>query len=494
MSGVSKNLIFIIGGPVVGLVAYMVFQQLQPDAQVSKMAGITLWMAVWWISEAVPLAITALLPVFLFPLFGIMGTKALSPSYMNQILFLFIGGFIIAFAMEKWNLHKRIALKIILLIGNDVNRILLGMMVASWFLSMWISNTATTMMLLPTALAVIQKLKDYIPTQDAQRKFSIGVLLGIAYAASIGGTATLIGTPPNLIFISQYQTSFPEQETISFMQWFLFGLPASCVLLGGAYLLLKRWYCPKDVALKSEIRLFEQEYASLGRMSFEEKVVAFDFIVLALLWFFRKDLNLGLFTLPGWDRLVEQPQYFTDSTVAVFMAVLLFLIPSRQKPGEKIISWQKVKELPYDIILLFGGGFALAKGFTESGLSVWLSGQLDGIVHLSPLLIIACICFFMTFLTEITSNMATTQLMLPVLVALSAATGIDPLLLMLPATFSASMAFMLPVATAPNAIIFGSHQLQIADMARTGLVLNLICIGLMTLLMFTLGRWVFGIG
>lgn len=461
------------------------------EAGVSKMAGITAWIALWWIFEAIPLPITALLPVFLFPAFGIMGTKAVAPLYMNHVMFLFIGGFIIAFAMERWNLHKRIALKIVLLIGEDLDKILLGMMVASYFLSMWISNTATTMMMIPTTLAVVSKMDEVVKSELLRHKLATGMLLAIAYAASIGGTATLVGTPPNLIFLSHFSEIFPNETPISFLQWFMLGLPISFLLLIVTFFVLKILYLKGTGHLRenqSHRKIFEEEYAKLGKIGFEEKVVLATFIGMALLWFTRADLSLGDFTIKGWSNLFSVPAFVTDGTVAVFMAVILFVIPSKKQKGEMIIRWEDVKRLPYGIILLFGGGFALAKGFVESGLTEWLGAQLSLVGVLPLMLVVVIICTFMTFVTEITSNMATTQLMMPILAAIAISTGFSPLMLMIPATFSASCAFMLPVATAPNMIVFGSERIKIQEMVSTGITLNLVGIIIISAMMLLLGE------
>lgn len=489
------KLLAILSGPVSALLGYFVmYHVVGADPTVSRMMGVALWMACWWILEAVPLAVTSLLPIFLFPLGKIMGTKEVAPMYMNHVLFLFVGGFIMAFAMEKWNLHKRIALRIILWIGTDVTRILLGLMLASYILSMWISNTATTMMMIPTTLAVIVKVEQMLGGQKS--RIGIGMLLGIAYAASIGGTATLVGTPPNLIFLTHYTATFPEGAPISFLQWFSFGFPISLTFLFIAYWVIRKMYAPKQAAIgKTNVALFQQEYDTLGRPTFEEKVVMVLFTVMAILWFTRADLEIGSFTLPGWSNFFfsDYADYFQDGTVAIFIATLLFIIPSKQHRGEMVMEWESVKKLPYNIILLFGGGFALAKGFTESGLSDWLAGQLDFVGTLPAIITIFVICTFMTFLTEMTSNMATTQLVLPVFAAIAVAADIDPLLLMIPATFSASFAFMLPVATAPNTIIFGSEKVAMKDMIRTGIILNLIGVVLITMGILVLGKLVFNI-
>jgi len=484
----------ILSGPALCALLTGVMLQQGIAAAVSKMAGLTGWIAIWWITEAVPLAITALLPLVLFPLFGIVSAKATAPLYMNHVMFLFVGGFMVAFAMEKWNLHKRIALRIILALGEDVNRIMLGLMVASFALSMWISNTATTMMMIPTALAVLKKMDELLPEVGTRNRVAVAFLLAIAYGASIGGTATLVGTPPNLIFLSHYSESFPDAAPITFSQWFLFGLPLSVVLLGVLYFLLRFLYLrplkagrSQEASLHSR-HIFEKEHRALGKMTFEEKAVAVLFMLMAVLWFSRAHLTIGGITLPGWSGLFPHPEYFKDGMVAVAIAVLLFVIPSRKRKREMLMKWKDMERLPFGIILLFGGGFAIARGFIDPGLTEWLGGQLQGLGRLPvPLMVVA-----VTFLTEITSNRATTQLVLPVMAAIAVSTGIPPLLLMIPVTFSASCAFMLPVATPPNVIVFGSERITIDQMMCTGIFLlaGVIVISLMMLLW---GRVVFGV-
>lgn len=466
-----KAIILKFIGPLLGIGIDILLQSNGVDPSIAHMALIVFWMAVWWITEVVPIAITSMLPVLLFPLFGIMSTQEVAPKYMHHVLWLFIGGFMVAFAMQKWDLHRRIALKIILLTGSHISGVLLGMMLSTWFLSMWMSNTATTMMMLPTALAVLSKLKKSCP--DSVAKLAVGLLLGIAYSASIGGIATIIGTPPNLIFLSQFQTLFPHEIPPSFLEWFLRMLPLSIMMLALAFYVIRKMYFSKVELPKGEFELFRKEYAEMGKMKYEEKWVAGLFSLMALLWFTRAPLDLGILVIPGWSNLFSDPSYFKDGTVAVLIATLFFLIPSGEHKG-KLLQWEDVKQLPLEVILLFGGGFALAAGFQESGLSEWVAGQVEFIGTAPAFISIITVCLCLTFLTEMTSNMATTQLFLPLLAAIAVGAGIAPELLMIPATVSASFAFMLPVATAPNTIIFASGYIQVKDMARTGIYLNII--------------------
>jgi sodium-dependent dicarboxylate transporter 2/3/5 len=484
--------IALVAGPLLSA-CVLVFFDLDPGhPAVTRTAAVALLMAVWWITEAIPLAVTSLLPVVLFPTLGIMSGKVVAPIYFNHIIFLFIGGFLVALAMQKWDLHRRIALRILLLFGIRPRNILLGFMVATAFLSMWISNTATTMMMVPIALAIIMKLEETLG-EEKVRKYSIGIFLGVAYSASIGGIATLVGTPPNLSFARILTISFPNAPEISFATWFFFAFPISAVFLTTVWLFLSAFFSPKKGGFKLDSAEFRRQYEKLGPLTFEEGVILVDFVLLALLWLFRADITLGAFTIRGWSNLFPYPEFINDGTVAVCMSVLLFLIPTRSGNGKRILDWKTAARLPWNIVLLFGGGFALASGFKDSGLSIWLGNQMVGVGSLHPVLIVATICLAMTFLTELTSNTATTEMLLPVLAGLAVAVKLNPLLLMIPGTLACSFAFMLPVATPPNAIIFGTQRLRISDMAKAGLALNLLGIIVITAATYLLGRLVFGI-
>jgi sodium-dependent dicarboxylate transporter 2/3/5 len=483
----------IILGPALGIATWAMFESVQPEPMVSAMGLVTIWMAMWWITEAVPLAVTSFLPVFLFPLLGIMGAKAVAPLYMNDVLMLFIGGFILAFAMEKWDLHRRIALKTILIIGTDLKLVLLGMMAATYFISMWISNTATTMMMVPTTLAVIAKMKDLLG--DRAMPVAKSFLLGIAYAASIGGMATMIGTPTNMIFVSQFQAIFPNQPQVTFLQWFIYGVPTSLMMLFACYGIL-RWQhkIPTLENPAETLHIFKSEYASLGKMTYEEKMVSLIFGITALLWFTRAEANIGRFSFPGWASFFgDNKGYFLDGTVAIAMASILFLIPSKKDKKSTLMDWKTVQKMPLSVILLFGGGFALAEGFGVSGLADWLAGEISFLTALPAWAMIFLICVLVTLLSEFASNVATVTLVLPILAAIAIGSGINPLYLMLPATFAASLGFMLPVATAPNTIVFGSEMITAREMARAGFLLDLAGAVLITGTMLLFGHFVFGL-
>lgn len=488
----SKKLIGIVSGLCVFVIILLIGDIDPNNPKIGYTLAIATLMAIWWITEAVPLAITSLLPVVLFPLLGIMNGKDVSSSYFNHVIFLFIGGFIVAIAMQKWDLHKRIALKILMLTGTSPARILLGFMLSTAFLSMWISNTATCMMMVPILISIISKLEEKID-KEVVSKYSIGLLLGVAYGASIGGIATLVGTPPNLSFARIFQLMFTEAPEISFSQWMFFALPIAIVFFIITLTYLYLIYKPKKGSwVPIDKSTFINEYKDLGPISFEQKIIFLDFILLALLWLFRSNINIGNFTIPGWSSLFSHPEYINDGTVAIIMAVLLFMIPAKNTKMKFLLELDAISKIPWHIVLLFGGGFALAGGFKESGLSMWFGYQLEWIVNIHPFLLILVICLMMTFLTELTSNTATIEMLLPILAGLSVSTQINPLLFMLPATLSASMAFMLPVATPPNAIIFGTNRIRVIEMAKTGFVLNIIGAIVITLATYFFSEYVFG--
>ncbi len=474
-------------------VIYVIFfADIAPEnPKVAYTLGVAMLMAVLWITEVVPLAVTSLIPVALFPLFGIMDGRAVAATYFNDVIFLFMGGFLVSLAMEKWDLHRRIAYNILCFTGTSPARILLGFMLASFFLSMWISNTATAMMMLPIAMAIIRQLNTLMNNKSSTR-FSIGILLGIAYSASVGGMATLVGTPPNLSFMRIFHIYFPNAPEISFYKWMLFALPVSILMFLFIWALLYTFFRPKKSEWRDvEKNTFHDQLKEMGRKTFEQSFVFIIFATLAILWITRADIDFGVFKLPGWSTLFSTPAFINDGTVAIFMALILFFIPSKTVKKDTILEWETASKLPWNILLLFGGGFALATGFKESGLSMWFGGHLSGISSLHPLLVIFIICLVITSLTELTSNTATTEMVLPILAGIAITTGINPLMLMVPATLSASMAFMLPVATPPNAIIFGTGRVSVRQMAATGLIINIAGAVISTLMMYFWGAKVF---
>jgi len=464
----------ILGG-VLGPISFLLIsfffhpEGLSPSA--NAVLAATVWIAIWWIAEAIPIAVTALLPLVLFPLAGGLDLAATSASYGHKYIFLYMGGFIIAIAIEKWNLHKRIALNIINFIGSDVRKIILGFMVATAFLSMWISNTATAVMMLPIGMAIIKQLKDNPDTiVDENQTFGKALMLAIAYSASIGGVATLIGTPPNLVLAGVVLDTYGYE--ITFMQWFSFGLPISVVLLFICWKYLTRYaFHFKEIEFPGGKQEIKRQLKQLGQLSYEEKMVASVFAFTAFCWISRSFLLQKL--LPALD----------DTIIAVFFAIVLFLIPAKNK-REQLINWEEAVKMPWGIILLFGGGMALAKGFEVSGLAVWIGSQMTALSGLPILVLILVLVAAVNFLTEITSNLATTAMLLPILAPLALAIDVHPFVLMVAAAVAASCAFMLPVATPPNAVVFGSGYLRIPDMVRKGFFMNLISIFIVGLFVY----------
>jgi sodium-dependent dicarboxylate transporter 2/3/5 len=480
-----------------GIAAFLLLLAFPVDptnAPASRLAAVALLMAIWWVSDCIPLFATALVPLVLFPLLGIMPGREAAPVYFNSTIVLFIGGFMIALTMEKWDLHRRVALAIIHFVGGGPARIVLGFMLAAAFLSMWISNTATAVMMVPIGLAMVLQIEEEFD-KERTHTFAVGLMLGIAYSCSVGGLTTLVGTPPNLSFVRILEILFPDAPTVAFGQWMVMCLPVGVILILLAWVLITHVFYRASSDLTVDRDVVRKERAALGPVSFEEKVVMAVFATTALLWVFRVDLQVGLFTIPGWSRLLPYPEMLDDGTVAIAMASLLFFIPTknRSKGDRRIMGRDIIPRLPWNIVLLFGGGFVLAAGFQRTGLAALIGNQFQALANLPIFLLVLLVCLMLTFLTELTSNTATTEMILPVLASIAVATQIHPLLLMIPATLSASCAFMMPVATPPNAIVFGSGRLTVGEMARIGIVLNLAGALLIALVVYTLGTVVFDI-
>lgn len=444
-----------------------------------RVLAVAVLMATWWITEAIPIPATALLPIILFPVLGIMEGSAVTRPYANHLIYLFLGGFLIAATIEKWNLHRRLALYTIRITGITPRRIILGFMLASAGLSMWISNTAATMLMLTIALAVLNQVIDkinadpdlQINTDPEQFKFGTALMLSIAYAASIGGVATLIGTPPNAILAGIIENTFGQQ--ISFLDWMLFALPLSIVML------VIIWFYLTSIAYPSEMdhipgghEMIRQEIAKLGDMTSQEKSVLFVFITVAILWITRGLLE------------PDQYKYITDSTIAMGGAMLLFIIPSDIRKLEFLLDWKTAARIPWDILILFGGGFALAQGFYDSGLTQTIAEKLNLLQDSNIVIVIIAITSVVIILTEITSNTATASMFLPIIAALAIAMHVHPYGLMAAVAIAASFAFMLPVATPPNAIVFSSRFITIQQMAKTGVWINIF--GLIMITLFVL--------
>jgi sodium-dependent dicarboxylate transporter 2/3/5 len=464
-------------GLVIGPLLFLFILLLTPFEGLSEQGhavlATTIWIAVWWVTEALPIAATALLPIVLFPLSGGMNLASTTASFGHKYVFLYLGGFLIAIGIEKWNLHRRIALTIIAFIGSDIRKIILGFMIATAFLSMWISNTATSVMMLPIGLAIIKQLKDNPDTdEDENLIFGKALMLGIAYSASIGGIATLIGTPPNLVLAGIIESTYGYE--ITFLEWFQFGLPVALLLLIFCWYYLTRIaYKFKQVDFPGGLKEIQRLKSNLGIISKEERRVGFVFILAALCWISRSFILQPLF--PGID----------DTIIAILFGITLFIIPSKNNK-EPLLNWKDTLNLPWGIILLFGGGMALAKSFDESGLALWLGNLMTEFGGFPFFILLLLLITAVNFLTEITSNLATTAMLLPVLAPLALEVEVHPFGLMVGAAVAASCAYMLPVATPPNAVVFGSGYLRIPDMVSKGIVLNLFSILVISIMVYFL--------
>jgi sodium-dependent dicarboxylate transporter 2/3/5 len=484
----------LILGPVLFVAFLLAPESFLPGAS-RRVAATTALMATWWICESVPLAVTALIPLVAFPLMEIVPAGAVAGSYAAPEIFLFMGGFFIAIAMRRWDLHRRIALGIVCLFGCHGHRIILGFMIASAFISLWVSNTATAMMMLPIALAVQTTLEEHLGgSPPGFGDFKIALILSIAYASSIGGIGTLIGTPPNLVFAAQVRSLFPDAPALSFVKWMAVGIPFVVLFIPITWILLTR------VALRGAhvdfgdagdaIRSARDE---LGPMSRGEKTVLVVFVATVIGWVTRGNLTVGGVTLRGWESFGGLDRYVHDSTVAIAAAIALFVIPIDWKRGVFALDWNAAKEIPWGILILFGGGIALGKGFLDSGLASRIAGGMSLFAGAPVIVLIVVTALLTTFLTEITSNTAIATIFLPILAATAVGLGLHPFLLMIPATLSASCAFMLPVATPPNAIVFASGSIPMTAMVRIGIIMNLVGVALVTLIMYLLAIPAFGI-
>ncbi|MEO0898377.1 MAG: SLC13 family permease [Bacteroidota bacterium] len=473
----AQQLIFLLLGPLlfVGVGYFIPFEGLANEGRM-LLAG-TCWIAVWWVSEVIPIGVTSLLPLILFPISGATSMEEATLPYANKLLYLFIGGFMLARAMEEWRLHERIALNIVVRLGGSLHSVILGFMLATALLSMWISNTATTVLMLPIALALISQLIEQ--GEGVDKNFGKALILAIAYSASIGGLATLVGTPTNLIFVGAAEKYL--QTDISFVKWMGVGMPASVLLIGFLWQYLVRVaFKLENISLSAGKANIKKKLTTLGKIGWEEKWILALFIGVAIAWIIRKYvLNLFL------------PQ-LNDTHIILIGIFPLFFIPAKAKDGA-LLSWQKAVQIPWDVILLFGAGFSIAAGFQSSGLATWLGERMVGISSLPPWLVLILLITFVNFLTEITSNMATCTLMMPLLAELGPAIGMNPIALMVGACLASSCAFMLPVATAPNAISFGSGLYTIPDMIRTGFWLNIVSILVIFCLIYFVMPVVWGI-
>ncbi|MGO3667264.1 MAG: SLC13 family permease [Vreelandella alkaliphila] len=474
-------------GPMLFAFVLLFFHPAELSLEGRMVLATTLWVAVWWITEAIPIPVTSLLPIVLLPITGALESSAVTAAYGNPIIFLFLGGFMIALAMEKWDLHKRIALTIISVLGTSINSIVFGFMAATGFLSMWVSNTASVMMMLPIGTAIVYQVTQELNKSEGDHsedidKFSKALIFGVGYGGTFGGLGTLIGTPPNIILAAIVNELFGVE--ITFASWMMFAFPVVVVLLFIGWRMLTRFIYPINFSnLPGGKALIAKEKAALGKITFEEKAVLVVFLLAAFFWITRSFLWQGqILTIPG----------INDTMIAIVAAIALFLIPSPSKGG-CLLGWDIAKDVPWGILLLFGGGLAIAAGFGSSGLAAWIGGQMSVLEGVNFLLVILLAAGMVLFLTEITSNTATATMILPVLASLALALDIHPFVLMVPAAMAANCAFMLPVGTPPNAIIFATGKIKIIEMVRNGFWLNIFALLLIVAAVYFLLPLMWGI-
>ncbi len=474
-------------GFLAGLFVLLLMSLLPPPTGLSveawRTAAITLLVSIWWMTEPIPIPVTSLLPIILFPLFGVGDVRLNASAYAHPMIFLFMGGFMIALAMQRWNLHRRIALKLVKAIGTQPRSIIAGFMISSAALSCWISNTAATLMMLPVALSVAELVpdeKDLKTGRSQGELFTTALLLGLAYAASIGGVGTLIGTPTNIFLVGFLNDQYGFE--ISFVQWLIVGIPFVIFSLPLAFLLLTRVVFPVTLPeLPGGKELIEAEISKMGKITRPEVIVATVFVFTAVLWISRPFIQNWL---PG----------LSDTGIALLGATILFAIPLDLRAGKFVMNWEWALKLPWGVLLLFGGGLSLAAAISRTGLAAWVGGVLSQLSSWPLVVLIALAVLLIIFMTELASNTATAAAFLPILASVAiVGLGENPLLLVIPATIAASCAFMLPAATPPNAIVYGSEKFTIQEMARGGFFLNLLFILLVTAAVYALIIPVFGI-
>lgn len=481
MVGVRSNVIVVL--LVIGFLLWQMIPAPEPFNMITwQVLGCMVVMVVLWITEALPIPVTALLPLLLFPIVGVDSLKNVSASYAHPIVFLFLGGFFLALSLEKSRLHERIALHILKCTGSSLKGVVLGFLIATSALSMFISNTATTLMMLPIALSVLHVLEKEKDLGNSKKTFAIALMLSIAYAANIGGSATLIGTPPNMVLVGYLEQQYHYQ--LGFLEWMLMGIPFAFLMLGFTYYLLVFFLFPVKDGEYDDIRqTIIQKIAALGKMKPVEKRVLVLFIFVVLGWVFRRNIN---------D--ISDAIHISDTWIAMLGGMLMFMIPNGEKSQKPILEWADTKKVAWGIILLFGGGLALAHQLQESGLVEMIGAYFDSFSGWHTIFLVLAVTATVLFLTEIMSNVALITLFLPVIAAFSASSGQHPLLFMAPAALAASCAFTMPISTPPNAIVFSSGHVHTYHMAKAGIILNIVGVLLITLLSHTLIEWALGFG
>lgn len=483
--GLGKKIGFVLG-PAVFLVLLLLIDPAFIAPNAFKVLALAAWIIIWWITEAVPISVTAFLPLVLFPFMGVMKMSDAAAPYANPIVFLFMGGFLIALALEKHRLHERIALNLVKITGTSGNGIILGFMMASAFISMWISNTATAMMMLPIALSVINLLKsnpnqsnESLPKQE--RNFAIGLLLTVGYTSSIGGIATIIGTPPNVVFAGLLDQFYHQK--LDFGKWMMVGFPLMILLLIATYVIITKILFVNGIEkVAGSDQLIKNKLEELGRLRKEEKLVMVIFASTCLLWTFQQPINILL----GKDML-------NDTNVAMTGGLAMFIVPVSWKKMHFLLHWRDTEKLAWGILFLFGGGLCLAQGLSNTGIIQVVGNKIAEQSSSLQWLVFGLITASV-FITELMSNVALVQIFIPVVFGIANSLGVNPILLAMPVTIGASMAFMFPVATPPNAIVFSSGHMKVKHMMKAGILLNIVSIALIYLASITLIKWVYGNG
>ena len=470
----GAKLFGLILGPLMFLIILLIAPTNVLNPEAWKVIAVAIWMIIWWITEAAPIPVTALLPIILFPLTGVFTIDEATAPYANKIIFLFMGGFMLGLGMERHNLHKRIALNLIKKTGTNPNGIILGFMLTTAFISMWISNTATTVMMLPIALSITQLLEINETSNKGKKRFALGLMLAIAYGANIGGTATIIGTPPNVAWVG-FMSDMIGYE-VTFAKYLTIGLPICVIMLAITYLIITRVMYPSKIKTLSEsANIIDDQLQALGKISKPEKYVAIIFVMTALTWILRGSINSWLNT----DLL-------NDSIIAMTGGTLMFITPLKLRENKFLMEWEYTSRLPWGILLLFGGGLTLAKAMEKSSIVEFVGESIARTGDLNIVLLTLGLTAFMLFMTEIMSNVALAVIFVPVVIGISLSLEINPMYLTLPVTLAASYAFMMPISTPPNAIVFSSGMIKMKDMIRAGIVLNVIAIILLVILSQTL--------
>ncbi len=475
---ISKKYIGLLSGLLVFILVLFLPEPAGMSVAAKNAAAVVLLMSIWWITGAIPIYVTAFIPLALYPLLKILPAHETAANYGHNYVLMMLAGFILAKAIETQNLHKRIALVLINTFGTSRKKIILSIMLATAFLSMWISNVTAALLMLPIALAIILKEES---ESAVKSYFSAAMMLGVAYSATIGGVGTLIGSPTNLIFIGVMEKLFPSAPPITFFSWLKIGFPVMLILLPVVwYYLVKYFRITGD--LSKDQSIIKDELRALGKMSQGEKGVMYVFLLAIFGWVFREGFVFGNTVIPGWGSLTGLDEYVHDSSVAMFCAILLFMIPANKE--KRLIDWKEASQIPWGVVMIVGGGYAVAEGFKVTGLAEWLGNQLVFINSYPSIIVLIIVVAFIMFFTEVNSNTATANIFLPVLASLAVAGNTNPLLLMIPATIAASFSFMMPAGTGPNTVIFASERITISEMAKCGLWLKFITLAILTLILY----------